>query len=252
MSESSNALSLPGATSGALPNLNVVPPPAPPPRKPYALSQAAEREIALAQLLVTSARVPAYVAALEPFGINAAYLTALENDLAMARQRSGAALNCTNAKEGATASEGAKKEKLVQSLRHIQSIARANYEGTNPQQVKDYLVGEDIVANRPVIEGAAATIINRANADRPGGIDTDFIVRVTNERTQYVAAHASQQTELGKAKQERALRQQVIASIRDRRQRIQRAADAAYPWPLATSAEARVRFALPKRRPYAH
>ena len=95
----------------------------------------------------------------------------------------------------------------MQSLRNIQSIARTNYEGSNPQLVKDYLVGEDIVANRPVIEGAAATIINRANADRPGGIDTDFIVRVT---------------------------------------------DAAYPWPLATSAEARVRFALPKHRPYAH
>ncbi len=140
----------------------------------------------------------------------------------------------------------------MKSLRKIQSLARGAYEDTNPAHVKDYLTGERITDSRPVLEGAAQTIIDKANADRPGGIDTDFIVQVTTERTDYISAHASQQTELGKGKQERALRKQLITSIISRRKKIQRSADAVWPWPLPTSAEARVKFNLPPKRPYAY
>ena len=168
------------------------------------------------------------------------------------RQCSDRALYCTNAKEGATSNEAEKKETLVHSLRNIQSIARGAYEDSSPAHVKDYLTSEDNLASRPVLEGAAQTIINKANTDRPGGIDTDFIVRVTAEKQAYVNAHASQQTELGKGKQERALRNELVASIRERRMKIQRSADAVWPWTSASSAEARVKFKLPPRRPYSY
>ena len=252
MSAATNALPLPTPEGDNQPNLNVVPPEVPPKRSPYALSQADEREIALTRLLVTSALNPAYGNALAPFGITPAFLGTLDNDLRVARQCSERAVNCTNAKVGATASEAEKREKLVHSLRNIQSKARGAYEDTNPQHVKDYLTGENIVVSRPILEGASETIINKANADRPGGIDTDFIVRVTDERQAYINAHATQQTELGKGKQERALRQQLVASIRDRRKKIQRAADGVWPWTSPTSAEARVKFKLPAKRPYAY
>lgn len=244
--------SAPEPNAGNQPNLSLVPAPAPPPRKPYALSKADERGIAVTQLLVSNAGLPTFAPSLAPFGINAAFLATLQSDLQTARQCSERALNCTNAKEGATASQAATKETLVESLRNIQSIARGAYEDSNPAKVKDYLTGENIAANRPVLEGAAQTIISKANADRPGGIDTDFINRVTAERTAYINSHGNQQTELGKGKQERALRKELIASIRERRKKIQRAADAAWPWPQPTSAEARVKFRLPAKRPYSY
>jgi len=252
MSGTSNAVPLPEPNPGEQPNLSVVPPPAPTPRKPYALSKADEREIALAQLLTASAALPAYATALEPFGINPLFLAALNIDLQAARQCSERAMYCTNAKEGATASEAETQEILVRSLRNIQSVARGAYEDTNPAHVKDYLTGENITASRPVLEGAAQTIIDKANVDRPGGIDTAFITRVTGERQAYINAHASQQTELGKGKQERALRRELITSIRERRKKIQRAADAVWPWNQPASAEARVMFKLPPKRPYAY
>lgn len=251
MSASTNALPLPTPEGDNQPNLNVLPPVAPK-RSPYALSKADERELALAKLIVTSALLPAYGPALTGFGINAAFLSALNTDLALARQRSELALNCTNGKEGATALEAEKRTALVHSLRSLQSRARGAYEDTNPQHVKDYLTGENIVASRPILEGAAQTIINKANADRPGGVDTNFIQRVTDERQAYIDAHAAQQTELGKAKQERVTRNQLIASIRERRMKIQRAADGVWPWTSPTSAEARVKFKLPAKRPYVH
>lgn len=251
MSNSSNAASLPAPEGNNPPNLNVLPPPVPPRRAPYALSKADEREIALTKLITTSAVIPAYAPLLAPFGISAAFIAALNSDVALARQCSERAVNCTNAKEGATASEAQKRATLVHSLRNIQSKARGAYEDTNPQHVKDYLTGQNIVVSRPILEGAAATIINKANADRPGGIDTDFIVRVTDERQAYINAHASQQTELGKGKQERVARNALIKSIRDRRKKIQGAADGVWPWTSATSAEARVKFKLPPKQPYA-
>ena len=216
MSASTNALPLPTPEGDNQPNLNVLPPVAPK-RSPYALSKADEREIALAKLLVTSALIPAYGLPLQGSGITAAFLSALNSDLALARQCSERAVNCTNAKEGATASEAEKRTTLVHSLRTIQSKARAAYQDTNPQHVKDYLTGEDIVSSRPVLEGAAQTIIDKANVDRPAGLDTNFIQRATDERQAYIDAHAAQQTELGKAKQERVSRNQLIASIRERR-----------------------------------
>lgn len=188
------------------PNLKVVPTPVSPKRSPYALSRADEREIALTRLLISSASIPAYGELFEPFGITPAFLATLESDVTVARQCSERAMNCTNAKEGATAAEAEKRATLVHSLRNIQSKARGAHEDTNPQQVKDYLTGQDIVSSRPVLEGAAQTIIDKVNADRPGGIDTNFILRVTDERQSYIRAYTAQQTELGKGKQERVTR----------------------------------------------
>ena len=250
MSNNANAAPLPSPEGDNQPNLNVLPPPVPPKRSPYALSKADEREIALTKLIISSATIPAYGTLLVPFGITAAFITTLNNDVTVARQCSERAVNCTNAKEGATAAEAEKRATLVHSLRNIQSKARGAYEDTNPQHVKDYLTGQNIVVSRPILEGAATTIIDKANADRPGGIDTDFIVRVTDERQAYINAHASQQTELGRGKQERVSRNQWIKSIRERRKKIQRAADGVWPWTSATSAEARVKFKLPPKQPY--
>jgi hypothetical protein len=54
-----------------------------------------------------------YGGLLDPTGITAAFLSALDADVALARQCSVRALNCTNAKEGATADEAAKRETLL-------------------------------------------------------------------------------------------------------------------------------------------
>ncbi len=107
MSTSANAAPLPPEGNNQ-PNLSVVPPVPAPPRKPYALSRADEQEIAKAQLLVTVASAPAYVALLTSFGVTTAFLTTLQNDLNVARQCSERAFQCTNAKKGATASEGSR------------------------------------------------------------------------------------------------------------------------------------------------
>jgi hypothetical protein len=140
--------------------------------------------------------------------------------------------------------------KLVGSLRRIQTAARQEYLHNDPLKLKEYLVGEDINASRPVLEQSSQTLLDKAEAERPAGLDTTFLQQVEGQRTDYVNCDAVQAGEISDAQQDRAKRQALIDSIKQRRQKIQLAAE--FLWPSADPAYAAPRreFRLPPDRPY--
>ena len=169
-----------------------------------------------------------------------------------AHKKSEDALNSTSAQAGDVADGADAKATLMGSLRTIQSAARTEFTLTDPERVKNYLVGQDIAANQTVLEASAQTILDQANADRPGSVNTDFISRVTGECSAVVDAKASKQSHRGSGKQQRADRKAMVKSIVARRKQIQYAADTSWPHTQPGTKKARVEFQLPAKRPFSY
>jgi len=67
-----------------------------------------------------------------------------------------------------------------------------------------------------------------------------------------VASHSNQVSKVGSGKQQREERKAQVKSITDRRKKIQRAADTAWPHTNPANAKARTVFRLPAKRPYSY
>lgn len=222
------------------------------PRHPFALTQAQRAEVELTGHLCLEGLKPAHAGPLGSNTVPPAFLTALKQDAATVEEVGRAAINATSSKEGCTADEAAARASLMEDLRKIQSAARAAYGDSQPERLNNYLVGNDISANRDTLQSSATTLINQATADRPADINTDFLVNSTNKCTVYVNSNGLQQSDLGTAKQQRLNRNALIASIRARRMKVQRAADSAWPHTNPANAKVRTVFRLPANRPYSY
>lgn len=253
MPDSSAATPLPESNPGAstTPNLTVLPATAPAQNR-SGLNRAQEAELTRANDVCTTAQRAEYAPVLEGQGINAAFVTALIGDISLAYGHGNTALDCTAARKDAVREEAATGDTLLGSLRTIQAAARQQHLPEHPDQVKGYLIGENLDASRPILEGASQAIIAKASQERPPGVDTDFINRVQAERTAYLATNGAQTHEQGRAKQARAQRAELIESIKGRRKKIQYAADAAWPARRTDSTQARAHFQLPATRPYSY
>lgn len=254
MAESNTATPLPEPNSGTpkSPNLTVLDSPEPTPSSRSGLNRAQETELTKAQDVCVAAQRTEYAGVLASRGIDAAFVSALLADIATAYQHGNTALNSSAAVKDATRAESAAGQTLVDSLRAIQAAARQQHLPEHPDQVDGYLVGENLDASRAVLEGASQAIIARANQERPPGVDTDFINQTQAQRAAYVATNAAQSNELGRAKQAREERTDLVKSIVARRKKIQYAADAAWPPRKPQSAQARQDFKLPATRPYSY
>ena len=252
MPDSSTATPLPAPDAGAnnTPNLSVVPP-APKRRARSALNQSQQRDIQRAKTVAKAAQDPAHTAKLEARGINAAFLTALLADTKKAEECATKAISCTDKKEGATLEKQTAEKTLITNLRIAQAAARQKYFHSQPAKLKDYLVGERIDANRATLDQAAQTVVSKLNEDRPPGIDTAFIEKVDADRAAWAATHSTQNTESGKGKTERELRDAQVQSIKERTQQIQFGADAAWPAGVPGHGGVRRQFLLPLDRPFA-
>jgi len=256
MADSSNAVETPAPDAGSNPQSNVAVAPAPKKRRvpahPFALTQAQRAEVELTLHLCTEGLKPAYAGPLDLNTVSAVFLTTLQTDAQSAETAGRAAVNATNSKEACTSEEATTKASLMDNLRKLQSAARAAYADSQPQRVHNYLVGNTIDANRVTLESASSTIIAQGNTDRPGDVNTDFIVATTDKRTAFVNSNAQQQSDLGTGKQQRYERNGLIHSIRARRKKVQRAADSAWPHTNPANAKVRTVFRLPANRPYSH
>ena len=103
-----------------------------------------------------------------------------------------------------------------------------------------------------MLETISQAMINQANEERPGGIDTGFIVRVTAEREAFVAPDAMQQTAKGQGRQARAQRDAAFARVIESRRTIQYAADVLWPCRKPECQLARTDFRIPANRPYSY
>ena len=254
MPDSSAATPLPDPNPGATPkpNLTVVPRPETSSPLRSELNRAQEAELTKSRDVCVAAQRAEYASVLKGRGVDAAFVTALLADITKAYGHGNAALNCTAAVKDAVRAEDATAKTLLGSLRTIQATARQQHLPDHPDKVDGYLVGENLDASRPVLEGASQAIIAKANTERPPGVDTDFIDQAQAERAAYVATNATQSNEQGKATQAREQRAALIKDIVGRRKKIQYAADAAWPPRKPESAQARVDFNLPASRPYSY
>lgn len=249
MSNNSSAAALPAPESGANPTSNLTVLPVPTPKRVLlALNKRQSATLTLANVLCVEAQKVDAAGVLDAHGIEAPFITTLLADITAARTRATNGVVCTGGAEAATAVEGVKKNTLMKSLRQVQSAAKQLHQFNQPARLHDYLVGQPIAQSRPILEQASQTILAKANAERPPGIDTNFIVRADVERAQYVQSKVPQLDEQAQAKLERALRDQLVDSIKERTKQIQFAADSAWPVRVPENEGFRKRFRLPARQ----
>jgi hypothetical protein len=137
-------------------------------------------------------------------------------------------------------------------LQGLQSAARQKHLPEHLNLLDNYHVGERLDESRSVLETLSQNIIEKANQERPTGVNTEVIARAEAERAAFLATDSSQSSEASKAKQARALRDDLLQSITARRKKIQYAADNAWPPRQAASQQARADFKLPANRPYSY
>ncbi len=243
-------LTTPDTTTTSTPALTLVDPPVPKRRSPSTLNRAQEGELCRAGQIVTAAKKAAYATVLAAREIDAAFVNTLEEDIAATMTKSRDAANCTVAKKSATAAEAATEAIMMKSLRSIQAAARQKYLPTQPQRLEDYYIGERINESRAMLEAFSQNIVATAAEDSLPGIDAAFLATVSTQRANYIAAGTSQASELAQGKQTREERDEQVVSIQERRRRIQRAADAAWPPKEPSSAAARTEFQLRPNRPF--
>lgn len=249
MPSNSNTAPVPDSNPTPPPALQVVPAPVPK-RHPGQLNKQEAAEVTRAEVLLPVCREAGAAAPLEARGIDDGFLTALEARIGAARASSTSAVNCTVNAGVCTLEEAAAEQELMQSLRTFQGAARLKFQHDNPAQLDSYLIGQRIDQSRPILEQSGQTIIHNADTDRPAPVDTQMITAAQTALSAYTKAQTPQTNERAAAKQARVARRALVAQIVADRQKMQTAADNAWPYTNPAGAGMRLKFRLPARRPY--
>lgn len=257
MPTNSNAAPAPDSNTPPPPDLTVVPPPsataepAPKPKRhPGKLNKQQLVEIGRTEVLIPMCREATAAGPLNTRNVTPAFLTAAEGRITAARTNSTSAVNCTVNAKAATGDVADAKDELMGSLRTFQNAARVGFQETDPVQLERYLIGERIDQSRDILEQSGQTIIANTNTDRPPSIDTEMINVATTKLATYTNSPTPQANERAAAKAARVARDTLVAQIIADRQKIQTAADSAWPYTNPANAGMRLKFRLPANRPY--
>jgi hypothetical protein len=239
-------------TSTTNPDLSVVPPAEQEgaPRSP--LNRAVEAECSKAEDMATKARRDEYKLKLEQLTIDEAFCTALTDDIKIVRRHNRAGVDADAAGKDATYTEGSAEATLLTSLHGIQAAARLKHLPDHPGLLDGYLIGQKLDGSQESLKSAAQSLIDKANEERPPGMNTEVIERITGERAKVVKQQETQDDESGKGKEARQLRDDLVKNIIARRKKIQYAADQAFPYNNPANTKARSDFKLPPNRPYSY
>lgn len=233
------------------PQLSVVVDDVPKRRSPSALNQRQVKQAERARQVCRSAAKPDRAPALAAKGIPNNFPASLDVKLQTLLQKSSSAVDFTVDKESATLTESHAKTVLLADLRDMQGAAKQSWEKSNPLKLKEYLVGERIEKSRATLEESAGIIIAKANADRPAGVDTSFIIKSQGDLTLYNQEQTKQESEQSSAHGTRAQRNALLAVIMSDCRAIQIAADRAWPFSNKANSGIRKEFLLPLDRPFA-
>ena len=88
----------------------------------------------------------------------------------------------------------------MNNLQTIQGAAKLEHLPENPERLIINGVGQELDANKPAL-------INKANEERPGGLDTSFIEETRVKRTAYVNKDGEKGSQVPKGKQARVSRE---------------------------------------------
>ena len=224
------------------------------------LNQAQVLALTKAEQIVAAARKPAHLAALDAREIPVAVLDQLDVDIEAARKASARAIHSSTDKEGATLDQAAAKRALLAAIQEVQSAAKQKYARRDPVRLQDYFVGKRLDQSRADLLQYSSGILLRLQGDAAAtpavapdplpGISAAKIAALAAARKAYSDAKKPQSDSVSDASDERDERDDLIASITDRRIEIQFAADAEWPYSDEGNAGVRREFYLPLTQPY--
>jgi hypothetical protein len=234
------------------------PPPPPPPgdepqRTRSSLNQTQADDLDKAEQLCQVAQQADFAAALNARGIDSAFITAFENDIAAARSTAAGAVSGTASRQSATAAESDAMDDLKNAIRETQAAAKQKYTGGDTAQLGNYYVGEPL-KQRGRLEQIAAAIADRLGGATPAdtlpGINAAKVAQLRTLLTAYRDTNVAQTAAQGAATGARSTLSTELDSINKRRRQIQFAADAEWAFTKQTNAAIRRQFQLPATRPF--
>jgi hypothetical protein len=208
--------------------------------------------MSLAVAILDVSRKPVHASLLAERGITAPFLITLEQDIARVLGFGRTAVRSGATGKDATQGEEQAHSKLLGTLREIQSAARLQHLPNHPQLLENYYIGRNIAVSRAVLESISQIMIDQANEERPGSIDTGFIERAQAERTAYLNPDKTQHSAKGQGKEARRLRDEAFRRVITARRKIQYAADVIWPCRRTENEATRAEFRLSANRPYSH
>jgi len=239
------------------------PPPAPEPkksRKPRGpldartLDQLNKDEEVILAVTSQMASDPAFTERLATHFLDAANTIALTpiglGDLAAqaaaARRTAAAAMKGTAGRTDITQEEEAKKADLLASIKNAQTRAKGKYEQNAPAKLKEYWIGETLIARSRIEQAGAAiyTLLRTTDdANKPitpqdtlPGFDQAAIDLLKTRLDAYTGIQTRQTLAQGDASGARTSLKDQCAQITRRRRKLQLAIDAEYPPGDANSA----------------
>ena len=199
-----------------------------------------------AEQVVLAAQKPAPATALATRDVTAEFVTALLNDIKVARNEIANAVQSTTTKTGATLTGGVAQGNLVHALQEVQAAARQKYFTADPTKLADFFIGENLDENIPLLRQYSQGIIEKLGTDTLPGITTAKAEALGTLLGALNTALASQESAQSGATTTRTTVEDQLKSITARRMTIQFAADAHWPWHDKHNAAVRKEFQLPK------
>ncbi len=234
------------------PNLSVVPEDGASKRQRGLFNKEVDAEVTLTSEICTQAQKPEYAAELAKKKIDANFVSALLVQAELAGRKGEAAVQADVARTGAVRGKSEAQVDLVNNLQTIQGAAKLEHLPEHPEKLIIYGVGQNLDANKPALERNAQALINKANEERPGGLDTAFIEATRDKRTKYLEQDGDKDSQVSKGKQARMSRAEMLKQIGGLRRKIQYAADVLWPHYKESSVQARNDFKLPLNGPFNH
>ena len=235
--------------SNPSPHLSLIPDSSP---RQVGLTRRQMEAMSLAVAILDVARKPVHAERLAERGVTAPFLLTLEQDVARVLGYGRSAVRSGATGKDATQSEEQAHSRLLATLREVQSAARLQHLPNHPKLLENYYIGKDIAVSRAVLESISQNMINQANEERPGSIDTGFIERAKVERQAYLNPQGAQHSAKGQGKEARRQRDEAFHRVVAIRRKIQYAADVIWPCRKTEHEATRAEFRLSANRPYSY
>jgi hypothetical protein len=177
------------------------------------------------------------------------FLDAVFAEVGAVRKLLGVATQQTTEKEIATEEGVTLEEQLIRAIQAVQARARQKH-GVKSSALANYHIGDRLGGNRAVLEQASQDILIALETDPLPGISEAKVTALRTLRQQYVDSEHDQTGSGGGASASRKQAKARVDALVEKRQKIQFAADALWPWHDSANIGIRKEFDLPATRPY--
>ena len=230
----------------------LTPAPTPHPgQTPSGINQALAVSLTRVENITKAALKPDRLALLSADGSDIAqpFLDAILAEVTAVRKLLGVAGQQTTEKENATEEGTTLEEQLIRAIQAMQARARQKY-GANSHALANFHIGTRLGDNRALLEQVSQNILTALETDPLPGVTDEKIAALKDVRKEYVDSELDQTGSGGDASTSRKSAKTRLDALVEKRQKIQFAADAIWPWHADANVGLRKEFDLPATRPY--